>query len=61
MQKEPQEAFDAIRKQLQLILIRAELCQNSAQCGMCTAAVCEIVKEIRNLEAFVRDLSAKST
>ncbi len=60
MEKGAQEAFDAIRKHLQLILLRAEVCEQSPDCKECVATVCEIVKEIRTLEAFVRD-SAKKT
>jgi len=59
VQKEPQEAFDAIRKHLQLILLRAELSQNS-QCEVCAATVCDIVKELRTLEAFIQDAITKS-
>lgn len=57
MEKGPQEALDAIRRQL--ILLRAEGCEQSPDCEECGATVCEIVKEIRVLEAFVRD-SAKN-
>lgn len=60
MEKKPQEAFDAIRKQLQLILIRAELCRELGQCAACTVAVGEIVREIRALEAFVREFSGEA-
>jgi len=59
VQKEPQEAFDAIRKHLQLILLRAELRQAPTHCEACAATVCEIVKEIRKLEAYVQDVLAK--
>lgn len=59
MQKEPQEAFDAIRKHLQLILMRAELSQNQ-HCEACAATVSDIVKELRMLEAFVQDALAKT-
>jgi type I site-specific restriction endonuclease len=61
MDKEPQEAFDVIRKQLQLILLRAELSQNSSHCEECATSVCEIVKEIRTLEAFIRDAQSKAS
>lgn len=53
MDKGPQEAFDTMRKQLQLILARAELCQNPPHCESCATIVCQIVEEIRALEAFV--------
>jgi hypothetical protein len=53
-------ALDIIRNQLQVILGRAELCnQNVAQCDTCGLAVCKIVKEIRTLEAFVQDALRK--
>ena len=56
MEKEPREAFDAIRKHLQLILARAELCRNT-QCEACACNVCEIVKELRVLEAYVQEVA----
>lgn len=59
MQKEPQEVFDAIRKHLQLILLRAELSQ-SQHCEACAATVSDIVKELRMLEAFVQGALAKN-
>ena len=55
MEKEPREAFDAIRKHLQLILARAELCRNS-QCEACACNVCEIVNELRVLEAYIQQV-----
>jgi len=57
---EAQAALDIIRNQLQVILLRAELCENSPQCGPCASAVCEIVKEIRALEAFLQSVSASN-
>jgi hypothetical protein len=60
MEKGPQEAFDTIRKHLQLILLRAEVCQDSPHCQECVATVCEIVAEIRTLEAFIRDSTKKT-
>jgi hypothetical protein len=57
MDKRPQEALDAIRQQLQMILMRAELWGSNPQCERCADAVCEIVKEIRTLESFVRSAS----
>lgn len=59
MEKRPQEALDLIRQKLQVILLRAELCHPSAQCEACASTVCEIVKEIRALEDFVRDTASK--
>ncbi|HTS35833.1 MAG TPA: hypothetical protein VMH04_09190 [Candidatus Solibacter sp.] len=59
MEKGPQEAFDTIRKHLQVILLRAELCQTPQQCEACAGMVCEIVKEVRALEAFVREAAKK--
>jgi hypothetical protein len=61
MVKEPQEAFDVIRKQLQLILLRAELSESSSHCEECATSVCEIVKEIRTLEAFIRETERKAS
>ena len=61
MEKAPLEAFDVIRKHLQLILLRAEVCERSPHCEECVATVCEIVKEIRTLEAFVRDVPKKTS
>ena len=60
MEKEPQETFDLIRKHLQLILLRAEVSQDSPHCKECAATVCEIVKEIRTLEGFIRDAAKKT-
>lgn len=60
MEKGPQEAFDAMRKHLQQILMRAESCQGSPHCESCARTVGEIVEEIRTLEAFVREMSKKS-
>ena len=59
METKLEEACDAIRKQLQLILIRVDLCKNAQQCDTCVGAVGEIVKEIRNLEAFVREVAKR--
>lgn len=56
MEKGPQEAFDAIRKHLQLILLRAELCENPGHCEECARTVCDMVKEIRALEAYIQDV-----
>jgi hypothetical protein len=61
MEKDPNDAFDLIRQRLQVILLRAELCQNSTQCATCATAVCDIVQEIRALEALVRDSSTKGS
>ena len=61
MDKAPEDALDTIRQQLQVILTQAELCENSVQCENCAHAVCEIVKEIRALEAFVRDTAHKNS
>lgn len=55
MAETPQAALDVIRNKLQIILAHAELQQNSNQCNACTVAVSEIVREIRSLEAFVRE------
>ena len=60
MEKGPQEAFDTMRKQLQKILMRAESCQTPSQCDACARTVCEIVEEIRVLEAFVREISKQT-
>ena len=57
MEKEPREAFDAIRKHLQLILARAELCGNS-QCEDCACNVGEIVTELRVLEAYIQEVAS---
>ena len=59
MEKVPLEALDAIRKHLQVILLRADLCENPGHCRECTHTVCEIVKEIRALEAYLQDIQAK--
>ena len=50
MANEAQAALDIIRNRLQVILLRAELCENSLQCGPCACTVSDIVKEIRVLE-----------
>jgi hypothetical protein len=41
------------------ILSRAELGKDTSQCEFCAIAVSEIVNEIRNLEAFVREALQK--
>ena len=51
----PHAALDSIRNQLQVILMRTELCQNSAQCEFCARAVSQIIKDTRSLEEFVKD------
>jgi len=53
MAEDPYVALDSIRNQLQVILLRSELVQSSGQCDSCTRAVCQIVEEIRSLEAFI--------
>ncbi len=60
MEKGPEEAFDTMRKQLQKILIWAESCQTSPHCEACAQTVCDIVEEIRLLEAFLHDVSKRS-
>lgn len=55
MEKGPQEAFDAIRKHLQMILLRAELHASPPTCEECALTVGEIVREIRVLEAYVHE------
>lgn len=60
MAEGPQAALDVIRNKLQIILLRADLCQNSTQCNACALAVSEIVKELRALEAFVLDALRKN-
>jgi hypothetical protein len=60
MENGPLEALDTIRKQLQLILARAEMCGNSRQCEPCAGTVGEIVREIRKLEAYVQETLAKA-
>jgi hypothetical protein len=47
--------LDYIRNKLQIILSRAELRKDTSQCESCAIAVSEIVNEIRDLEAFVRE------
>lgn len=59
MAEGPQAALDAIRNKLQIILLRADLRQNTTQCSACAIAVSEIVQEIRALEAFVLDALRK--
>ena len=54
MENRPEEALDLIRQKLQVILLRADLCENSPGCEVCASAVCEIVKELRALEEIVR-------
>jgi hypothetical protein len=53
MAENPQAALDVIRNKLQVILLRADLCHDSTQCGPCCRAISEILKEIRALETFV--------
>jgi hypothetical protein len=60
MANEAQAALDITRNQLQLILLRAELCQSTLQCGPCASPVCEIVKEIRILETLLQSVSASN-
>jgi hypothetical protein len=55
MAEGPQAALDHIRNKLQIILFRAELRKDTSQCESCAIAVSEIVNEIRDLEAFVRE------
>jgi hypothetical protein len=59
MAENPQAALDVIRNKLQVILLRADLYQNSAQCSVCGVAVSDILNEIRKLEAFVLDELSK--
>ncbi|MGO8984028.1 MAG: hypothetical protein ACLPHI_22945 [Terriglobales bacterium] len=59
MAEEPQAALSLIRNKLQVILLRAELSQNSARCNVCAIAVSEILKEIRSLEAYVLEALRK--
>jgi hypothetical protein len=59
MEKVPLEALDAIRQHLQVILLRADLCGSPNRCEECTRTICEIVKEVRALEAYLRDIQAK--
>jgi hypothetical protein len=59
MAQEPQAALGVIRNKLQVILLRAELSQNCAQCDCCAIAVSEILKEIRSLEVFVLETLRK--
>jgi len=59
MAEGPQAALDHIRNKLQIILSRAELGKDTSQCESCVIAVSEIVKEIRDLEAFVREALQK--
>jgi len=59
MANEANAALDIIRNQLQIILLRAELCETPVQCRSCAAAVSEIVKEVKALEAFVRAESVR--
>ncbi len=59
MAEEPQAAISLIRNKLQVILLRAELSQNSARCNVCAIAVSEILKEIRSLEAYVLEALRK--
>jgi hypothetical protein len=61
MEKSPQEALDLIRQKLQVILLRADLCENSGQCELCAGSVCDIVKEVRELERFIRAAASKTT
>jgi hypothetical protein len=57
MANEAEAALDIIRNRLQVILLRAELCENSLQCGPCASLVSDIVKAIRALE---EQLTSKS-
>jgi hypothetical protein len=59
MAEGPNAALDHIRNKLQIILSRAELRKNTSQCESCAIAVSQIVNEIRNLEAFVREALQK--
>ena len=54
MARGAQARLDAIRNQLQVILLRAELWENPTQCTSCAMAVGEIVKEIRALEGLLQ-------
>ncbi len=56
MEKEPREAFEEIRKDLQLILAHAEMSRNGAQCQACACNVLDIVKELRVLEAYIHEV-----
>ena len=56
MEKGPQDGFDAIRKHLQMILLRAELPSSPSACEACAFTVGQIVAEIRVLEAYVHEL-----
>ena len=59
MEEGPRAALDHIRNKLQVILSRAELGKDTSQCQVCALAVSEIVNEIRNIEAFVREALQK--
>jgi hypothetical protein len=56
----PQAALDVIRNKLQVILLRADLQQNSTQCHACVLLISDIVNELRALEAFVGDALRKN-
>jgi len=59
MADDPQAALSVVRNKLQVILLRADLQQNSANCNSCAVAVSEIISEIRALEAFIVEAMRK--
>lgn len=52
---DPRDALSIIRNKLQVILGQAELCQSQPRCEICSLAVRQIVEEMYDLEAYVRD------